>query len=164
MQNLSFMTNTVAVPMWLFILLIAGLVPVFYNLFKLLNHFRRGEIVREMDPDNDVVLLKIRNVKKSAAPKKSATDISKEQEQEKHKESETNIIQVLKVVAAEGERGVLLKSIVDRVDLGNATVQKAIQELVSRKIIEDVAGVSGTKYYLTQVGRMYCNKKGLGKF
>ena len=38
MQSLSFLTNTVAVPVWLFIILIAGLVPVFYNLFKLFNH------------------------------------------------------------------------------------------------------------------------------
>lgn len=164
MQSLSFLTSTVAVPLWLFVLLIAGLVPLFYNLFKLFNHFRRGEIVRETDPDNDMVLWKIRNVKKPASPKKSSTDISKEQEQEKTKEKETNIIQVLRVVAAEGERGILLRSVVDRVSLSNANVQRAIQELVSRKIIEDVAGVSGTKYYLTQVGRMYCAKKGLGKF
>jgi predicted transcriptional regulator len=162
MQSLSFLTNTVAVPVWLFIILIAGLVPVFYNLFKLFNHFRRGEIVREAD--SDVVLWKVKNVKKPASPRKSSTDISKEQEQEKEKEKESNIIQVLKIVAAEGDKGILLKSIVDRVDISNANVQRALQELVSRKIIEEVTGVSGTKYYLTQVGKIYCTKKGLGKF
>lgn len=161
MQSLSFLTDTVAVPVWLFILLIAGLVPLFYNLFTLINHFRRGEIVREAD--SDVVLWKIRNVKKSASPKKSSTDISKEQEQEKEREKESNIIQVLKVVAAGGEKGILLKSIVDRVSIGNANVHRAVQELVDRKIIEEVVGVSGTKYYLTQVGKMYCSKKGIGK-
>ena len=161
MQNLSFLTDTVAVPVWFFILLIVGLIPLFYQLFKLINHFRRGEIVQEAD--NDVVLWKIRNVKKPASPKKSSTDISKEKEKEKEKESESNIIQVLKVVAAEGDKGVLLKSVVDRVSLSNANVQRAIQELVSRKIIEEVAGVSGTKYYLTQVGKIYCTKKGLGR-
>ena len=162
MQSLSFLTNTVAVPLWLFIILIAGLIPLFYNLFKLINHFRRGEIVREAD--SDVVLWKVRNVKRSASPRKSSTEISKEEEQEKKKESEGNIIQVLKIVAAEGDRGVLLKSVVDRVDISNANVQRAVQELVSRKIIEEVAGVSGTKYFLTQVGKIYCTKKGLGKF
>ena len=162
MQSLSFLTNTVAVPLWLFIILIAGLIPLFYNLFKLINHFRRGEIVREAD--SDVVLWKVRNVKRSASPRKSSTEISKEEEQEKKKESEGNIIQVLKIVAAEGDRGVLLKSVVDRVEISNANVQRAVQELVSRKIIEEVAGVSGTKYFLTQVGKIYCTKKGLGKF
>jgi predicted transcriptional regulator len=162
MQSLSFLTNTVAVPVWLFILLIAGLVPVFYNLFKLFNHFRRGEIIREAD--SDVVLWKVRNTKRTAAPRKSSTEMSKEQEQEKEKEKETNIIQVLKVVAAEGDKGILLKSVVDRASISNANVQRAIQELVSRKIIEEVSGVSGTRYYLTQVGKIYCTKKGLGKF
>ena len=155
---LSFLTDTVAVPLWLFILLIAGLVPLFYKLFTLVNIFRRGEIVRETD--DDVVLWKIRNAKRSAAPKKSSTDITKEQE--KQKERESNINQVLMVVAAGGDRGILLKSIVDRVSISSANVNRAVQELVGRKIIEEVAGVSGTKYYLTQVGKMYCAKKGLG--
>ena len=159
MQSLSFLTDTVAVPFWLFILLIAGLVPLFYQLFTLVNHFRRGEIVRETD--DDMVLWKIRNVKRSASPKKSSTDISKEQEQEKQNEKESNINQVLKVVASGGDRGILLKSIVDRVSISSANVNRAVQELVGRKIIEEVAGVSGTKYYLTQVGKMYCAKKGL---
>ena len=164
MQSLSFLTNTVAVPVCLFIILIAGLVPVFYNLFKLFNHFRRGEIVRETDSNNNTVLLKIRNVKKSASPRKSSTEMSKEEEQEKEKEKENNITQVLKLVAAEGDKGVLLKSVVDRTSISDANVQRAIQELASRKIIEEVSGVSGTKYYLTQVGKIYCTKKGLGKF
>ena len=158
---LSFLTTTVAVPFWLFILLIAGLVPLFYQLFTLVNHFRRGEVVRETE--DDVVLWKIRNVKRTAAPKKTSTDISKQQEQEKQKEKESNINQVLNVVAAAGERGTLLKSVVDRVSISSANVHRAVQELVDKKIIEEVAGVSGTKYYLTQVGKMYCAKKGLGK-
>ena len=160
MQSLSFLTDTVAVPVWIFILLITGLVPLFYQLFKLINHFRRGEIVREAD--SDVVLLKIRNVKRSVSPRKSSTDISKEQAQEKQKENESNILQVLKVVADGGDKGILLKSIVDRVSISNANVQRSVKELVNRKIIEEVVGVSGTKYYLTQVGKMYCAKKGLG--
>ena len=153
MQSLSFLTDTVAIPVWLFILLIGGLVPLFYKLFTLINHFRRGEIVRESD--SEVVLWKIRNVKRSASPRKSSTDISKEQAKE------NNITQVLEVVAAGGDKGILLKSVVDRVNISNANVQRAVQELVKRKIIEEVVGVSGTKYYLTQVGKMYCMKKGL---
>ena len=164
MQSLSFLTNTVAVPVWLFIVLIAGLVPVFYQLFKMFSHFNRGEIVRESGSDDDMELLKIRTVKKSASPSKSSTEMSKEQEQEKEKEKESNINQVLKIVAAEGDKGVLLKSVVDRVDISDANVQRAVQELASRKIIEEVTGVSGTKYFLTQVGKIYCTKKGLGKF
>ncbi len=156
MQSLSFLTDAVAVPVWLFILLIAGLVPLFYQLIKLIGHFKRGEIVKEVD--DGVVLWKIR---KSATPRKSPTDVSKEQE--KQKESESNIIQVLKVMAAEGDKGILLKSVVDRVSISNANVQRAVQELIGRKIIEEVIGVSGTKYYLTQIGKMYCAKKGLGK-
>ena len=159
MQSLSFLTDTVAIPVWLFILLIGGLVPLFYKLFTLINHFRRGEIVRESD--SEVVLWKIRNVKRSASPRKSSTDISKEQAKEKEKEKENNITQVLEVVAAGGDKGILLKSVVDRVNISNANVQRAVQELVKRKIIEEVVGVSGTKYYLTQVGKMYCMKKGL---
>jgi predicted transcriptional regulator len=161
MQSLSFLTDTVAIPLWLLILLLTGLVPLFYQLFNLINHFRRGEIVRESD--SDVVLWKIRNVKRSASPKKSSTDISKEQAKEKEKEKEIKIIQVLEVIAAGGDKGILLKSVVDRASISNVNVQRAVQELVKRKIIEEVVGVSGTKYYLTQLGKMYCTKKGIGK-
>ena len=75
--------------------------------------------------------------------------------------SGNRIVRSCYVVAAGGDKGILLKSVVDRVNISNANVQRAVQELVKRKIIEEVVGVSGTKYYLTQVGKMYCMKKGL---
>jgi hypothetical protein len=154
---MSFFTETVAIPVWLLLLMIGGIVPLFFKLFKLVNHFRRGEIVREAH--SDVVLWKVRKVKKTASPKKSATDLAKE----KGREKESDIIRVLKAMAAEGDKGVLLKSVTDRVIIGNTSVQKAMQQLVNKKIVEEVVGVSGTKYYLTQVGKIYCVRKGLAK-
>jgi DNA-binding IscR family transcriptional regulator len=73
------------------------------------------------------------------------------------------MVHVLKIMAAEGDKGVLLKAISDRLEISSHKVQEALQQLTNKKIIEEVVGVSGTKYYLTDLGREFCRKKGVTK-
>jgi len=152
---MSFLTYSVAVPVWLLVLLIAGVTPLLYKLYRLLSAFRRGNIVKE--EHDDVVVWKIRTNRPSAAPKTSSADIARG----KREGEKADIVHVLKVMVAEGERGLLIQSLADRMKVALPKAQHAMAKLVEKKLVEAVVGMSGTKYYLTKLGREYCASKGL---
>lgn len=157
MAYLSFFTDSVAVPIWLLLIMIIGLVPLFMKLVKLVNHLRRGEIVRE--EHSDMVLWRVRAVKPTARPKISSAEVEKE----KNREKKDEILHVLQVMAVEGDKGMLLQAIADRMKIGTTKVQQAVKPLIDKNLVEEVTGVSGTKYYLTEVGKKYCIKKGFAR-
>jgi len=157
MAYLSFFTDSVAVPVWLLLIMITGLVPLFMKLVKLVNHLRKGEIVRE--EHNDMVLWRVRAVKPTARPKISSADVEKE----KNREKKDEILHVLQVMAVEGDKGMLLQAIADRMKIGTTKVQQAVKPLIDKNLVEEVTGVSGTKYYLTEIGKKYCIKKGFAR-
>lgn len=71
-----------------------------------------------------------------------------------------NIRTVLKVLAEGGEKGVLPKSISDKTNITTIDTKTALTYLIEKKYAEEINSTSGTKYYLTDVGRKYCiNKK-----
>jgi len=154
---MSFLTETVAIPVWLLILIIGGLTPLILKLYKLFKTGKQEEIIKE-ERDNRV-LLKLRTLRKSASPGKPPVDIAKE----KSKEKKIEMVHVLKIMAAEGDKGVLLKAISDRLEISSHKVQEALQQLTNKKLIEEVVGVSGTKYYLTDLGKDFCRNKGITK-
>ena len=129
MSRMSLFSETVSIPVWLLLLMIVGMIPLFVKLYKLSDRFRRGDIVKE--EHGDVVLWKLRTIKRSAA--------------------------------AEGDKGMLLQSVADQMKSGTSKVQQAMQPLIDKKLVEEVVGVSGTKYYLTQLGKNYCASKGFSK-
>ena len=157
MSRMSLFSETVSIPVWLLLLMIVGMIPLFVKLYKLSDRFRRGDIVKE--EHGDVVLWKLRTIKRSAAPNNPQADYAKE----KSREKKSDILHVLKVMAAEGDKGMLLQSVADQMKSGTSKVQQAMQPLIDKKLVEEVVGVSGTKYYLTQLGKNYCASKGFSK-
>lgn len=151
---MSFLTETVAIPVWLLILIICGLIPLTVKLVKVFKTNKREEISRE-ERDNKV-RWKLMTLRQAASPGKTTTDVAKE----KSREKKIDILFVLKVMAEEGDKGLLLKTAEDRLKIGASKVQKSMQQLIDKKLVEEVIGVSGTKYYLTEVGKKYCVKKG----
>lgn len=154
---MSFLTETVAIPVWLLILIISGLIPLVVKLIKASKSNTRDEITME-ERDNRV-LLKLRTLRKTASPSRPPVDVAKE----KSKEKKIDMVHVLKIMSAEGDKGILLKAIADRLKISSHKVQEALQQLINKKLIEEVVGVSGTKYYLTELGKNYCMKKGIIK-
>ena len=152
---MSFFSQSLAVPVWVFILMLVAMLPALYLLYKLVQRFMHGEIVRE--EHSDMVLWKIRNQMHTVSPKKTVADVA----HDKRHEEKTDIAHVLKLLLKEGEKGILIQSIADRLDTSLAKIQHAMKKLVDRKLVDEVVGVSGTKYYLTQLGRSYCTSKGL---
>ena len=159
---MSFFTQIVAIPVWLLVLIIGGMIPLFVQLYKIVVQYRRDEIAREehaQEERDNLVRWKLSTLSKSVSPGTSSADIAKE----KSKEKKADILHVLKIMTEEGDKGMLLKAVADRLNMKTSKVQQAMQRLIDKKLVEEVVGVSGTKYYLTEVGKKYCLKKGFTK-
>lgn len=152
---MSFLFHTVAIPVWLLIMMIAAMIPLFVEVYALLMQLKRKEIVKE--EDSDLVVWKVRSPKQSISPKKTVEEFARE----KRHEEKSDIVHVLKIMAHEGDKGILIQSVADRMNVALSKTQSAMKKLVDKKLVEEVVGVSGTKYYLTQLGRNYCTSKGI---
>lgn len=150
---MTFLSQTVEIPVWFLILMLAAMAPWLVILFKLIYQYKRGKIVKE--EHSDMVLWKVKTEKRSAKPGKTVAEYAREKRHEK----KTDILLVLKILAKEGEKGLLIQSIADRMHANISKAQQAMKELVEKKLVDEVVGVSGTKYYLSQLGKNYCTSK-----
>lgn len=150
---MSFLSKTVPIPLWLFILMIVAILPMLVKLAKLLIQLKRGDIIKE--EESDMVIWKVRNQRQAAVPKTKPVDIAA---QKKHEEK-TDLVGVLKILLKEGETGVRLKMVADQMGTSELKVQQAMGKLIEKKMVEEIAAMSGTKYYLTQLGIDYCRSK-----
>lgn len=152
---MSFLLYSVPIPLWLLILMIAVMAPTLIKLGKLAYRLKRGEVVRE--EEGDTVVWKVQN--RVRAPKTPGGASDQEQEKERERKKKAELAQILKILIKEGDKGVLMKTIADRMGISMIHAQHAMQKLVDKNMVEEVTGVSGTKYYLTQAGKEYCRRK-----
>jgi len=129
---MSFLTQTVAIPVWVIILVGVVLLPLIFPALK--------KILRQVQQQNNADAVKERN--KSGSPGEKA-----------------QIENVLQILSAEGDKGMLLRSVSDRLGIASSAAQKAMAKLVQSKMVDEVVGVSGTRYYLTRLGKQYCASK-----
>lgn len=150
---MTFLSQTISVPVWLFILMIAAMLPLLIKLLGLFYQFRRGDIVKE--EQSDMVVWKIRNQRRTAIPKNSRDNVNEQKKQEE----KAHLVQVLKVLLREGDKGVRPQTIADQLAVSLSRVQAAMGILTDKNLVEEVTGMSGTRYYLTSTGRDYCRSK-----
>ena len=150
---MSFLLQSVSIPMWFLIMMNVVVLLLLANLFWLVYRYNRGEITKE--EHSDMVVWTVKSRKKPAKPQTPPDSSNKKKEQDK----KADLVQVLKVLLKEGEKGVLMQTIADRMGTNITNAQHAMNKLVENKMVDEVVGVSGTKYYLTQAGRDYCRRK-----
>ncbi len=150
---MSFLTQSVSIPVWFLIMMNVIMLLLLAKLFSLVFRFKRGDIVKE--EHSDMVVWKIKNRKPPAAPKTKQENVV----ESKEKEKKQDLIHVLKILLKEGERGVLIQTVADRMGTNTSKARHAIDKLIDNKMVEEVVGVSGTKFYLTQTGKDYCRSK-----
>ena len=150
---MSFFTQSVSIPLWFLIMMNVIVLLLLAMLFWLVYRFNRGEITKE--EHSDMVVWKIKNVRRAPSSKKMSADKAEEKQRDKKDE----LVQVLKVLLKEGEKGVMMQTIADRMGTNVANAQHAMIKLVDNKMVDEVVGVSGTKFYLTQLGKDYCRSK-----
>jgi predicted transcriptional regulator len=84
--------------------------------------------------------------------------MTSEADEKKH-EQKRQIAQILKILLKEGEKGVLMKTVADRIGTSILDAQHAMNKLMEKQMVEEITSVSGTKYYLTEIGKAYCRSK-----
>jgi len=151
--HMSFLLQSVSIPMWFLIMMNIIVILLLVKLFMLVYRFNRGDITKE--EHSDMVVWTVKNRKSTASPKKSSTKLDVDKERAKKDE----LVKVLKVLLKEGEKGVLMQTIADRMGTSISNAQHAMNKLVDKKMVDEVIGVSGTKFYLTQLGKDYCRSK-----
>ncbi|MGD8576214.1 MAG: hypothetical protein PVG13_03900 [Thiohalophilus sp.] len=152
---MSFLTNTVQVPLWLLILMLVFLLPAIYRLGKILLRLKQTDLVTEEQDDSAIWTVKNR-IMRSVAPKTGS--MTSEADEKKH-EQKRQIAQILKILLKEGEKGVLMKTVADRIGTSILDAQHAMNKLMEKQMVEEITSVSGTKYYLTEIGKAYCRSK-----
>ncbi|VAW93696.1 hypothetical protein MNBD_GAMMA21-3050 [hydrothermal vent metagenome] len=149
---MSFFSATVTIPIWFLIMMNVIVLLLLAKLFWLLYRYKQGDIIKE--EHSDMVVWKIKN-RKSSRPSKSSTPVDEDKDIEKKEE----LIKVLKILLKEGDKGVMMQTFADRMGVNTTHAQHAMSKLVETKMVDEVVGVSGTKYYLTQSGKDYCRRK-----
>jgi len=132
--------------------MIVAILPGLVILAKFFIQFRRGDIIKEQD--SDMVIWKVRS-RPVAIPKTKPIDVSV---QKKH-EHKADLVEVLKILLKEGEKGVRLQTLSDKMGTSQSKVQQAMKSLIEKRLVDEVVAMSGTKYYLTQLGIDYCRRK-----
>lgn len=150
---MALFTLSVSIPLWLLIIMIGIIVFPLVQLLMLAYRYIQGDIVKE--EHSDMVVWKVKSRKRTAVPKRKSEGHARVKEQEK----KADLAQALKVLLQEGDKGVLMQTIADRMGTSTTNAQHAMQKLIDNSLVDEVVGVSGTKYYLTQAGKDYCRRK-----
>jgi len=150
---MSFFSQTVTIPLWFLVMMNVIVLLLLAKLFSLIYRYKQGDIIKE--EHSDMVVWKIKNRKPTAVPNKSAALSAEEKDGEKKDE----LVKVLKILLKEGDKGVMMQTIADRMGTNITHAQHAMTKLVDNKMVDEVIGASGTKFYLTQKGKDYCRRK-----
>jgi predicted transcriptional regulator len=140
---MDFLTATVLVPLWVLLLMVVGMLPL---LFQSLKWLKGKGLVK----DKEIV---IGGEMKFIAP-------AKLREESQKKTKRVNEVNILKLLAVKGDQGMLLQSIADNLKIDSNMTNHAIEYLAGKKMVEVVNSMGGDKFFLTQAGKKYCNKKG----
>ena len=144
---MSYLSVQVAVPLWLLLLMVIGLIPLFFQLLKWLKGkgiLNKADIVL----DNHI---------KTIVPVKSKPETASK------KPKRQNEVNILKLLARRGDQGILLQSIADTLAIDSNVAKSALGYLEGKKLVEVIEGMSGDKFFLTKVGKNYCEKKGYNR-
>lgn len=150
---MSFLLAKVAIPVWLLIMMNIVMILLLIKVFSLYYRYRRGDITKE--EYSDMVVWKVRQPKSAAVPNND----NKAERENKDRSNKEELVQVLKILLKEGDRGVLMQTVADRMGKNSSAAQRAMKKLVENKMVDEVVGISGTKFYLTASGRDYCRRK-----
>lgn len=172
---MSFFFDTIEIPFWFIVFIFASAAPLwikwtrkFHKKFivtgLLARRFKKAKSAAEMKMDifNKATNNWSENSELSGFADSGFTDsvvIKKKPKKEIDPGKKKNIQAVLKTLAEAGEIGILAKSVSDKTDISTLDTSNALTYLVDKKYAEVVNSTTGTKYYLTDLGRRYCINK-----
>jgi len=163
---MSFLFDAVAIPIWFLLLLLGSSAPLWINWYKKFHRkfIKTGLLKKRLDEAKTSAEVKVEILKKATEnwnptnnyPGAKNTSTKKILDSTKKPHTKN----ILKVLADHGERGMLLQSISDKLDISSIETDHSITYLIEHLFIEAVNAPQGTVYHLTTLGKSYCIKKG----
>ena len=167
---MSFLSEPFAVPLWFLVFALACAAPLWIKWYKLFYQklIATGRLQKKIKEVRDVAEDKANILKKATDNWNASVDHdlnSANAKKAKHENLSTEAEQpyvkiVLKTLALQGDAGMLIQSIADKLNVGRNEIKSSLSYLEKNEFIEVVTAGSGTKYYLSPRGKKYCIKRG----
>jgi hypothetical protein len=166
---MSFLTETFEVPLWFLVFAFACAAPLWISWYKaIFRKITKLDFVRDKFSDSDVIDQEVSILKKATDNWNASVEHelkSAELKKTKRDHDINSTVQpyvkiVLKTLALNGDAGMLLQSIADKLEVSSNEIKSSLSYLEKNEFIESVSGNSGTKYYLVSRGKKYCIKRG----
>lgn len=167
---MSFLLSTFKIPLWFLIFAFACAAPLWIQWYQwiyrkfistnVLQKKHRTE-VKENRVKEEILKKATENWQDSEEVQLSSSDAQKSRRENLVTEAEQPYVKiVLKALALNGDAGILIPSLADKLQVNTNEIKKALSYLEQNEFVESVAAGSGAKYYLASRGRRYCIKQG----
>lgn len=167
---MSYLTETLNVPLWFLIFAIASAAPLWVTWYQRFHKkfIATGILQRKIKEASDMAEEKATILKKATENWKVSEEYNSERAELQRKrqenlktESEQPYVKiVLKTLALQGDAGMLIQSIADKLNVKSNEIKSSLLYLEKNEFVESVAASIGTKYYLTERGKRYAAKQG----
>ncbi|MCK5724370.1 MAG: hypothetical protein KAI84_17690 [Gammaproteobacteria bacterium] len=164
---MSFLFETFAVPLWFIVVAFGCAAPLWIKWYKMFykRFIVTGLLQKKFQQVSDLAEDKI-DVFKKANDHMNANENKKNTTKKPAKGAEMGSADqpyvkiVLKVLALNGDAGMLIQSIADDLEIKSNEMKSSLSYLEDNEFVEAVVTGSGTKYYLAARGKKYCIKRG----
>lgn len=167
---MSFLYLTFEIPLWFLIFAFACAAPLWIQCYQwiyrkfistdVLQKNRRHE-ARELQAKDEILKKATQNLQGDEEHNLNRDESNKARRESLMTEAEQPYVKiVLKTLALNGDAGMLIPSLADKIQAKTNDVKKALSYLEQNEFVESIAGGSGAKYYLVSRGRRYCVKHG----
>ena len=164
---MSFLFETFQVPLWFLVFAFGCAAPLwikwykwFYNKFIVAGVIQKifSKKGQEFESEDISILQKATDGWNTSVEKDIKTaEIKKSSKKYLQTEADQPYVKiVLKALAMNGDAGMLLQSISDKLEIGSNEIKSALSYLEKNEFIDAV----GSKYYLVERGKRYCIKRG----
>lgn len=162
---MSFLFETFALPLWFIVFAFGCAAPLWIKWYKIFykKFIVTGRLQKKIKKASEVAEEKIDVLKKATEHMNAnVKDVLKKSKEGTAMGSDDQpyVKIVLKVLALNGDAGMLLQSIADNLDIKSNEIKSSLSYLEKNEFVESVAGGSGVTYYLAARGRKYCIKRG----
>ena len=170
---MSFLTETLDVPLWFLVFAFASAAPLWVRWYKLFyrKFIATGILQRKIKEAGDAaeeranVLRKAsENWKASEEHQSESSTLQRKRQENLSSESEQPYVKiVIKTLALQGDAGMLIPSIADKLEVSTNDIKSSLAYLEKNEFVESVNAGTGVKYYLSERGKRYAIKQGYVK-
>ncbi len=167
---MSFLLETFEIPLWFLVFAFACAAPLWIKWYQLFyrKFIVTGVLKKNLNKAGDAAEERANILKKATDNWNSVSEHdlnTASTEKKKHEHLVTEAEQpyvkiVLKTLAINGDAGMLIQSIADKLEINSIEIKNSLAYLEKNEFVDVVAAGNGTKYYLSARGKKYCIKRG----